>query len=105
MKTVVPSQKTVQKITLIDGFFTPSDAKDVMIALLNEKINFHKVKRLSITEGNIEDDCLYDSNRIDELIEAKQNAIDFFNQLDTSDSFLEIDSTIEIKVKQKSELN
>jgi len=92
--------KNTQKINLIDGFFSATEAKDVLIALLNEKINFHKVKRLSITEGDLKDDCCYDSSRIDQLIKEKQIAIDFFNQVKSAGATLEINSTIEIKVKK-----
>lgn len=35
--------KTAQKIQLVDGNFTVSEASDIVQALLNEKINFHKL--------------------------------------------------------------
>ena len=105
MKTITTNSQKTKSINLVDGFFTPTDAKDIVVALLNEKINYHKIKRLSITEGNLEDDCMYDSSRIDQLIEAKQNAIDFFKELQGTDTFLEIDSALTIKVKEKSTLN
>ena len=38
METLV---RTKQKIQLVDGTFTPSETSDVVIALLQEKINFH----------------------------------------------------------------
>lgn len=105
MKTTSLNMQKNQSINLIDGSFSPSDAKDIVVALLNEKINYHKIKRLSITEGNLEDDCLYDSTRIDQLLEAKQKAINFFHELQGTNTFLEIDSTLTIKVKEKSSLN
>jgi len=37
--------KTTQKINLVDGNFTVSEASDVVLTLLNEKINFHKLQR------------------------------------------------------------
>ena len=102
MEAILSPQKTktTQKINLIDGYFTPTEAQDVLMALLDEKINFHKIKRLSITEGNIESECHYDNTRIDQLIKEKQIAKDFFDQVRASGAQFEINSTIEIKVKQ-----
>lgn len=89
-----------QKITLIDGTFNPSDAADIINAVLDVKINFHKLKRLSIIEGNSEDLCEYDSGRIHELLKAKEAAKQFFKDVRLQGQKLNIDSSITISVKE-----
>ena len=46
--------KVDQKVQLVDGVFTPSEAMDVIGSLIDQKINFHKFQRLKSFEG---DDC------------------------------------------------
>lgn len=41
-----------QEIQLVKGEFTPSEASDVVLSLIDQKINFHKIQRLQIWEGN-----------------------------------------------------
>ena len=60
--------KTTQKIDLINGVFTASEASDIINSVLKVKINFHKFQRLSITEGNENEEYKYDNGRITELM-------------------------------------
>jgi hypothetical protein len=98
METLV-QKKTNQKINLIDGFFTASEASDIINSVLNVKINFHKLKRLSITEGNDKDECVYDSGRISELINEQQIAKDFFSQARLEGKKLKMTSIIKIEIE------
>ena len=68
--------KTTQKIDLINGSFTASEASDIINSVLKVKINFHKFQRLSITEGNDKDECTYDNGRI---VEPKANPLPICN--------------------------
>ncbi|WP_299552488.1 hypothetical protein [Seonamhaeicola sp.] len=96
--TKMTSQKTKQQnIDLIDGTFNASDAADIINAVLDVKINYHKLKRLSITEGNVYDLCEYDNGRINELIQAKENAKLFFNKVRHSGKKLRINGLITIE--------
>ncbi len=98
--TLAPTPaKTEQKINLIDGSFTPSEAADIINDVLLVKINFHKLQRLSITEGNLNDTCEYDSSRIDELLAEQQIAKDFFKNIRLQGKKLKINSTINITVE------
>lgn len=63
MKTV----DVMQKVQLVDGQFTPSEASDIIKALIKEKINFHKIHRLSMFEGNIDSDTSLDDSRVNQL--------------------------------------
>ena len=58
-----------QKIDLVNGEFTPSEACDVINGLIDVKINFHKLNRLQIWESN--HNC--DTNVLNCRIEALQN--------------------------------
>ncbi|WP_010181839.1 hypothetical protein [Aquimarina agarilytica] len=93
--------KISQKINLIDGVFTPQEASDVLMALIDEKINYHKIKILSITEGDLNNECAYDVTRIDKLKEEKQLTKDFLRLAKATNEHLEINATIEIKLKNK----
>lgn len=101
MKTKIgepQSGDAIQTIKLIEGDFTPSEAADVINAVLNVKINFHKLQRLSRTEGNIDDDCEYDNCRIEELLTSKENAKAFFKEIRQEGGKINIESTIAIKI-------
>lgn len=101
METVTPPVKTKkeQKINLIDGCFTASEAADIINSVLQVKINFHKLQRLSRTEGFSGDACEYDNGRINELIKAQQKAKDFFNEIRKEGGKLQINSIINISKK------
>jgi uncharacterized protein with FMN-binding domain len=89
-----------QQIKLVDGLFTPSEAADIIDSVLDVKINFHKLKRLSITEGNSKDICEYDSGRITELIDAKLDAKNYFKDARLQGKKLKINSTITIEIEE-----
>lgn len=71
--------QVTQKFQLIEGTFTGQEAQDLINALLNEKINFHKLQRLSACEGDISADTRFPDNRIKELEAEKQHARAFIN--------------------------
>ncbi|TYA84166.1 hypothetical protein [Seonamhaeicola marinus] len=97
VETIVNSKIKQQNIDLVDGTFNISDASDIINAVLDVKINHHKIKRLSIKEGDINDLCEYDTNRINELIKAKEDAKTFFKDLRYSGKKLRINGLITIE--------
>lgn len=98
--TMAPSEaKTDQKINLIDGTFTASEAGDIINDVLQVKVNFHKLQRLSRTEGNLNDSCEYDNGRIVELLDAQQDAKAFFKDVRLHGKKLKIKSTIHISLE------
>ena len=92
------TEKATQKIQLVKGEFTPSEASHVIVNLIDEKINFHKIQRLQIWEGNHK--CKTDQldGRIKELEEEKRIAKEFINSLRASGQNLKINGVIEITV-------
>lgn len=102
MKTQTIETKQInldQEIKLIDGYFTSSEAADIINSILDVKINFHKIQRLSRTEGNSNDICEYDNSRIVELIDAKHDARTYFNGAKQKGKKLKIESIITIQVE------
>ncbi|WP_369998252.1 hypothetical protein [Winogradskyella sp.] len=69
-------KKATQKVQLVEGLFTPSEANHIVNVLIEQKVNFHKLQRLSIREGCEDADTTYENNRISELQNEKQIAKD-----------------------------
>ena len=92
--------KKAQKINLIDGIFTASEASDIINSVLKVKINFHKLHRLSITEGNEKDECAYDSSRITELMNEQIIAKEFFSQARLEGKKLKMSGIIQIEIEE-----
>jgi len=98
-KETLKNTKTEQKINLINGCFTVSEASDIVSDILKVKINFHKLQSLSITEGNINDPCEYDNTRINELLKSQQTTKEFFKDARLSGKKLKINSVIQISIE------
>lgn len=96
---ILEQRKTTQKINLIDGTFTASEASGIINSILQVKINFHKLNRLSITEGNDKDECTFDNGRIAELINEQQIAKEFFSQARLNGKKLRMNSIIQIEIE------
>lgn len=91
---------TTQKIQLVDGVFTVSEASDVVISLLNEKINFHKLQRLSLSEGSITANTKYPDERITELEHEKSVAKEFFEEARAKGITIKIDGILNISINE-----
>ncbi|MGK0254176.1 MAG: DNA-binding HxlR family transcriptional regulator [Mariniflexile sp.] len=97
-KELTKSEKTTKKIQLVQGRFTPSEASHVIMNLIEEKINFHKLQRLQIWEGNHKCKTEQLDGRIKELEEEKRIARDFINSARGFGQNLEIHGTLEITI-------
>ncbi|WP_025742208.1 hypothetical protein [Aquimarina pacifica] len=100
IEATLTSLKDEQKVNLINGCFSPSEAATIINSLLQEKINFHKLQRLSLTEGNNQNTCEFDNKRIDELIYEQALAKEFFSQARLDGKKLVVKSTISIEIEQ-----
>lgn len=97
---VLEAQETKkQTIKLIDGCFNKREALNIIDSVINTKINFHKVHRLSIQEGNEKDECTFDNSRINELINDKQTAKEFLKSLESNGYNIKISSEVTITVE------
>ena len=74
VKEKIQTENFVQEVELVKGNFTKSEAAHIVSALIDEKINFHKIQRLQAWEGDHygRNDAL--NNRVDELQEQKELA-------------------------------
>lgn len=86
-------------IKLIEGRFNKREALNILNDVLDVKINFHKLQRLARTEGNINDDCVFDNSRILELISDKNKTKEFLKFLESEGYNINISSTIQITVE------
>ncbi|HEY5688675.1 MAG TPA: hypothetical protein VIS27_10275 [Yeosuana sp.] len=99
-KELKQTEKVAQKIQLVKGEFTPSEASHIVVNLIDEKINFHKIQRLQMWEGNHR--CKTDllDGRIKELEKEKVIAKEFINNIRSLGQNLNINGILEISVAQ-----
>ncbi|MGB5508033.1 hypothetical protein [Robiginitalea sp.] len=96
--TAMKETITDQKVQLVKGSFTPMEATDVVLSLLDEKINFHKLQRLRWCEGHFGADTSYADQRIAELEAEKVMARKFIRQAREMGKCLTINGTLEITI-------
>lgn len=87
----------VQSIKLIDGIFSPNQTSDIIRDLIDTKINFHKLSRLSLTEGNHDDEATYDNKRLDELISEKERLLKAVKEAKENGKKIKLISLIDIE--------
>ena len=94
---VIKKTKT-QKIQLVKGEFTPSESLDIVRALIDEKINFHKIQRLQLWEGSHSCNTDQLDGRIQELELEKQKIKEFVAGMRAQGKNLKINGVLEIKI-------
>lgn len=99
-KELTQIEKATQKIELVKGEFTPSEAFDVIMKLIDIKINFHKIQRLQIWEGNHKCKTNQLDGRIQELEKEKEIAREFINSKRGLGLNLVINGTLELSVAE-----
>jgi len=85
-----------QDIDLIQGQFTASEARDLISALINEKINFHKVQRLGQFIHDDNSDDQESRERILQLEKEKETMKEFIAGARTSGRKIKITGNIQI---------
>lgn len=88
----------LHQVKLIDGDFTPSEASDVLSALIREKINFHKLHRLSMCEGNIYSDTSFDDSRVAQLSRAKAEFDVFCQEARSAGKKIRINGILDVEI-------
>lgn len=87
------------QIKLIDSTYTVEDANEMLTSLIRDKIKFLNIKTLSENlrfGSNLE----HLEKRIQELKEEKNRLMELFNDPDLRDSEIEIECSINLKIKQ-----
>jgi Na+/H+ antiporter NhaB len=100
MNNSVITKKDQQTLKLIEGTFTKREALNIINSVVDVKINFHKVHRLSIQEGNENDECKFDNSRIQELMESKKETKAFLRALESKGQNIKITSTVTISLEE-----
>lgn len=86
-----------ESITFIEGDFSPAEAADVLLSLLNDKIKFHTVKSLNLRETE-QDSVDSSTERIVRLQKAKKRVEELVVLAHKNGMELKINSTIEINL-------
>ena len=90
--------EVTHKVNLIDGTFTAMEASDVINSLIEEKINFHKIHRLAMCEGNIDSDTKFDDSRVTELIQERENFRAIYQEAKRAGKQLRIKGIVEVEI-------
>jgi len=81
----VKTQKEVNTVELVKGQFTPSQAREVLVSLLDQKINFHLIEKHQKWEKDHNCDMTDLNKRIEELEEEKRKVKEFLSASDDQD--------------------
>lgn len=92
------SNSITQKVRLVDGIFAPSEAFDIVNSLIREKINVHKLHRLSISEGDIHSDTKFDDSRVSQLLQEKENFKPIYKEAMLGGKRLKISGVLNIEI-------
>lgn len=84
-----------QEIKLINGQFSPEDARDLLMSLFTRKLQFHEMNNLSSKERFGKEDAMA-SVRIPELKESLKAINEIIKSADRDNEILEIRSTVSI---------
>lgn len=94
-----PSIKDHQELELIKGEFSAEDARDILLQLFTDKINYHHARNLSSLErfGKKNDISV---RRLPELKQQIQRINDLFLNTDLSGATIKIQATVNIEITE-----
>ena len=84
-------------IKFITGKYSPAEAADILISVLNDKIKFHSLRSLNLTPSET-NTRLNSEERIKELTQVKKKVEKLVSQAHQENLFLEITSSIKLKM-------
>jgi hypothetical protein len=90
--------KKTETIDLIKGTFTPTEAQELLLDLLNSKINFHNKKDWSSRERFGEPDA-NSKQRLKYLMEARKKVQTLLSKSTGEEKSVTINSVIEINIE------
>ncbi|MBL7932206.1 MAG: hypothetical protein JNL60_09895 [Bacteroidia bacterium] len=85
---------------LIDGTFEPNEAKNILFALFNSKINFHAMESFGITIRTSGDTSAHDL-RIKQLSKASSEIMALMRKAEKKNQILKIDGIVTINILSK----
>ena len=96
--------KNTKKIQLIKGDFTNDEAKEILLNLINAKINFHNLKNFSDDERSGKQDEI-SLKRITELTESQEVISQIINHATKENLKIKIESDIFLTVEVPYTIN
>lgn len=85
------------KFVLIHGQFIPTEAMDVLVTLLNNKLHYHELKNF-LSEERFGRKNKFSEERIESLLQSKKEIIDMIEFATQHGYRLQVDSDIKIKL-------
>ncbi len=92
----VQTQKEVNVVQLIKGEFTTVQAREVLLSLLNQKINYHLIEKHQKWEKDHNCDMTQLNKRIKELEEEKLKVQELLSTGDSNEQKVKISGNIQI---------
>ena len=90
--------EVTHKVQLVNSDFTATEAQEVVNTLLNEKISFHRLHRLGMTEANTDCDTSFDGSRINELRQEKEDFKAFYKGAFATGKKVRINGILNIEI-------
>lgn len=97
-KNSTKTKTTELKVQLVKGEFTSLQASDVLMSLINQKINYHKIEGLQLWEKDHNCDPGPINKRIEELEEEKRTVQEFISQMSAEGENLEINGLLKLRI-------
>lgn len=97
-KEFTKSEKRTTEIQLVKGNFSAQEASQIILSLINEKINFHKIERLQIWEGNHNCETKPLDKRIEELEKEKINIKQIIEEAKGQGAQIKIDGILSVSL-------
>lgn len=85
----------MENVTLIDGQFTPAEAKETLINMMSSMIQFH-INKNFISEYRTGKSEIKSLERIAELREAKDNLLTLIKEAETNNLMIDLQSSVSI---------
>ena len=90
--------KKTETIELIKGTFTPDEAREILLQLLDSKINFHNRRNFSYRERFGKPDA-YSEQRLEHLMESRKKVMTLVSKSTDEEKSVTINSIIEINIE------
>ena len=97
MEKNINVKATEKKVKLVDGEFTPDKALEILTALINQKINFHKFEITQLWEQNHKVNQEPFWMRIQELEDEKNDLRNYISEFRHEDKKLKITGILTIQ--------
>jgi len=97
-------QNNVQKLELIKGHFTATEAREVLMNLINSKLSYHNKKNLRSIErsGQVDQNS---EKRIEELKDMRQKMVELVKKAKEQGAKMNIHSEISVEMNPEIKLS